>query len=142
MTEPIIEEMEAFLRDWAARNKVIYENEGECGFGRECVGITDGNAWIDLGPPTNETISGRHYSFPSVLDEAWPPEGVTDAYHKHNCLAVLGRGQTAVHQLYLWVNSLEANGVVVTHTARMPTHEIDLLLHGTSTPHLILRANA
>lgn len=43
---------------------------------------------------------------------AEPPDDVVDAYHKHDCLAVLGRGARAVYQLAQWVRSMEAAGRV------------------------------
>ncbi len=132
---------EAFLRDWASRNKVIYEDEGECGFGRECVGITAGENWIDLGPTTTkhfESASGYSddYEDQEIDEDAYAPEGVTDAYHKHDCLAILGRGPEAIHQLYLWVKNLADHGFSIGRTPRNPKNQIDLLFHGLEYVHL------
>jgi hypothetical protein len=125
---------ETFLRDWASRNKSIYENEGSCGFGRDCVGITSGQVWIDLGPTVTKQFEGAlasdTYEDQEIDGDAWPPEGVDDAYHKHDCLAVLGHGPAAVHQLYLWVKNLDSHGFVVKKATRSTKDIYDALLHG------------
>lgn len=132
----------AYLRQWAADNKVVFEEEGEVGFGRECVGMRDGSNYLDL----YEGASG-----PYGDDESWretaaltePPAEVTSAYHKHDCLAVLGRGPEAIHELFLWVKNLEANGIGVATLTRTPYPEskgIDLLLHGLTVPTLVRKA--
>jgi hypothetical protein len=61
-----------------------------------------------------------------------PPNGV-DAYHKHDCLAVLGRGDEAVDGLYRWVAKIRENDgrVVVRPRQPAPTDHISLMLHGT-----------
>lgn len=121
---------EAFLRDWAARQKVIYDDEGECGFGRECVGITTGDKWIDLGPSVHINNEYGGYDEMSVHPDAYPPQGVVDAYHKHDCLAVLGRGPYAIHQLFLWVSNLKDKGFVIARSKREPSSPLDALFHG------------
>ena len=77
---------------YAARHNVKLELEGEVGFGRECVGIVCDNG-----------------SYPDyeVEDLEWVPN---DAYHKHNCVAVLGRGEHAESQLYDWLKWFDDNG--------------------------------
>lgn len=69
------------------------ELEGECGFGRECVGIRVGSNWVD-------------YDY----DDLACPESAPDSYHKHPCIAVLGRDDEAVEQLYDWCKRFEAAG--------------------------------
>jgi len=71
-----------WMHKYAADHNVVLTLEGECGFGRECVGIL-----------LNE-------SYPDYPEEVWVPD---DAYHKHACVAVLGRGEDAENQLYLWL---------------------------------------
>ena len=95
----------AWMAMWCAKNKVALNLEGECGFGRECVGIlTDGSypdyEWYD--PKTHERVDKN--------GEVWIPP---DAYHKHSCVAVLGRGEDAESQLYDWLKWFDANGFVV-----------------------------
>ena len=74
--------------------------EGEIGFGRECVSIQRNETspdyeWYD---DDYDEISGN--------GEVWTPE---DAYHKHPCVAVLGRGKDAEEQLYQWLNWFNEN---------------------------------
>lgn len=89
---------------WCAKNKLQLELEGECGFGRECVGvISDGSypdyQWYD--PSTYERADKN--------GDVWTPE---DAYHKHECVAVLGRGEVAEAQLYDWLKWFDDNDFV------------------------------
>jgi hypothetical protein len=93
---------------FSLKHKVIFEEEGECGFGRECVGFSSGDNWIDHNPRDRTT----HEPIADLACEAtWAPPGV-NAYHKHACLAVLGRGEAAVIQLAEWVRSMESAGEV------------------------------
>lgn len=85
-----------WMTRWANRHGMTLSLEGHCGIGRECVGVVhDGNYpdyqdWSGDGP--------RNWS--ANLPEVWTPE---DAYHKHPCVAVLGRGEAAEDQLYQWL---------------------------------------
>lgn len=108
---------------WAHKNKCILELEGECGIGRECVGILAGN------------------SYPDYSDEVWVPE---DAYHKHDCVAVLGRGESAESQLYQWLKWFEDNGYTVEETLRDISNmdRIELILGGTTQSRMIKKAAA
>jgi hypothetical protein len=76
--------------------------DGECGFGRECVGILCNGNWVDYdyecGVPTPD-----------------------DAYHKHDCIAVLGRGEDAISQLYNWCRAFENAGFVKVALRENPT---------------------
>lgn len=95
-------------QDFANKHKVIFNDEGECGFGRECVGFESGERWIDFNPY-------KHPDYTPIeelqCDGVLPPDGVNN-YHKHDCLAVLGRGEEAVMQLARWVLSMESKGDV------------------------------
>lgn len=121
----------AYLREAAAKWGCTLELEGEVGFGRGCVGIQDS--------------TGGHYVDYLHLEEAgekppfwWQPE---DAYHKHPCLAVLGRGERAVAQLYHWVKNLAAAGYTVEAVPRTPLSGIDLFLHGVELTRLVAPNN-
>jgi hypothetical protein len=102
-----------WMINWAHRNKVRLELEGECGFGRECVGIL-----ADSG------------SYPDYDDCecTYIPE---DAYHKHPCVAVLGRGEKAESQLYEWLKWFEDNNFTVEagmNESFEALHPVDMLL--------------
>jgi len=93
----------AWMAVWAAQNHVRLELEGECGIGRECVGII-----------------ARNESYPNYdkYDKnIFVPE---DAYHKHPCVAVLGHGEEAERQLFEWLRWFDDNGytVEVSHVPR------------------------
>ena len=126
----------AYLQDWAARQKCVFEDEGEVGFGRECVGIVGGSCFVDLCPKVVDDVAGAPFRWTTTLPEAEPPEGVEDAYDKHPCLAVLGRGPGAIHQLYLWVKSIEANGLRVVREGRHPDNAVDAIFHGLTRYYL------
>ena len=101
-------EARQICQEFANKHKVIFEDEGKCGFGRECVGFKTEN-WINHNPmhaETYEPIAGTE------CGKAHPPEKTPDAYHKHDCLAVLGRGDDAIIQLAEWVVNMNASGDV------------------------------
>lgn len=104
-----LEECREVIQEFANRFKLIFEEEGECGFGRECVGLSDGVNYVDYNP-----IDMVKYDYiKEFFDERFYDIAPTDAYHKHNCLAVLGRGEEAIRQLADWVDKLNEIGVVV-----------------------------
>ena len=104
-----LEECRQNIQEFANRFKLIFEDEGECGFGRECVGLTNGNNWVDYNPTHSETYE----YIEGFYDERFYDIAPEDAYHKHNCLAVLGRGENAIRQLSEWVDKLNELGAVV-----------------------------
>lgn len=132
--------MEEFLKGWAAENRAVYEWEGQVGFGRECVGILVGNCYVDL-----QGYDEDWHPLPDAPD--WPlvcaPPETPDAYHKSDCLAVLGRGPEAVEQLYHWVRKLEANNIevkVIDRKLKPNPHPIELMLHGVTQPVLRVKS--
>lgn len=97
------------IQEFANTHKLIFEREGECGFGRECVGLLHGDNYVDYNPtdsvsyePIKEFEDDRLYAIAPPL-----------AYHKHNCLAVLGRGEKSIKQLSDWVDSLKELNVTI-----------------------------
>lgn len=94
---------------FALKHKVIFDEEGECGFGRECVGFRDGTKWIDHNPYTYDDSYTQIKEL--ACEDCYAPEGVR-SYHKHNCLAVLGRGDEAIIGLAKWVLKMESAGEV------------------------------
>lgn len=80
---------------WAAKNGVALVLKGECGFGRECVGIS---------------VDGHYPDYDEEDDSVWCP---SDFYHKHPCVAVLGRGEHSESQLYDWLKWFDDNGYTV-----------------------------
>jgi len=93
--------MITWMAKWAAEHDFKLELKGEVGFGRECVGITyDGSYpdyyWYDEDTYTRIDNNG----------EVWTP---VNAYHKHECVAVLGRDEESITQLYKWLQWFENN---------------------------------
>lgn len=113
-----------YLTEWATRWSATLQLEGSIGFGRDCVGILKGSSYIDY----------MHIYDLEPQPEFWSPE---DAYHKHDCLAVLGHGDDAINQLYEWVTWLDSHGWTVEVVDRQPDHALDAMFHGFSTPRLV-----
>lgn len=115
-----------FLTEWAARWGAHLQIAGTVGFGRECVGIAHDGSYIDYSGLTSQA-------------EFWTPE---DAYHKHDCLAVLGRGDDAITQLHDWVKWLDEHGYTVETVARNPSSGLEAIIHGLSVSRLVPPAPA
>lgn len=97
------------LNNFAKKHDIFLEVNGEVGFGRECVGFTSGTNYIDYNPydrktyePIEQLYSEKHYEI--------APD---NAYHKHDCLCVLGCGDEALKELAQWVEELEKNNVKI-----------------------------
>lgn len=134
-----------FLAGWAARYGAALQLEGECGIGRECVGITKDNNYPAYDAWDYDDIDDIHRADWVVLGAddrplGAPPDSVKHAYHKSPCLAVLGRGTLAVHELYLWVRLLDALNIeIVTVPAnyRPETALIETILKGHTEARLV-----
>ena len=101
-----------YLEAFATKHNLKLKTKGEVGFGRPCVGFTDANGrgYIDHSPLNMQTFN-----------EVWPqddrlysPPGV-EAYHKHQCLAVIVEDDNfdaGLDQLAEWMRHLESQGDV------------------------------
>jgi hypothetical protein len=108
-TTRTIEEHKANIQEFANRFKLIFEEEGECGFGRECVGLTNGNNYVDYNPCNSIDYDYIKDFYNEKLYDIVPEK----AYHKHSCLAVLGRGDDSIIQLSEWVDKLNELGAII-----------------------------
>ncbi len=108
---------------WCGRHALALQLEGECGFGRECVGVLSGDVYPDYEWYDSD------YERADPNGNVWTPP---DAYHKHPCVAVLGRGEDAEDQLYQWLMWFDENNFAVEVAAIEPPPE------GWSTIHLLL----
>lgn len=99
------------LQRFANEHKVILEDKGEVGFGRPCIGFLHGTRYVAFNPR-------KHPDYDHVWpkdERLCPPSRTADAYHKHDCLAILVHGDDydeALAQLNAWVEYLEAQGAV------------------------------
>ena len=91
-----------FIEAWAKKRGVDFLREGECGIGRECVGISYQDHYVDY--EWSDPVSWNRID---KNGEVWTPQ---NAYHKHPCLAVLGHGEEAESQLYDWLVWFDQNG--------------------------------
>lgn len=99
-----------WMSKWCAKNQIALDLEGNCGFGRECVGIIKDGKYPDY-----EWYCDQSYNRLDENGDVWTPD---DAYHKHECVAVLGRGEKAESQLYEWLRWFEDNGFVAESGAQ------------------------
>jgi len=120
------EERRTYLALWAAKHGVALELEGKCGIGRECVGFTKGSGYLDYS-----------HLWDDDTDEATGFFTPADAYHKHACMAVLGRGEDAERQLFEWAKWLDDNGWTVETVSRKPSSQVDAMLSGFTTSRLV-----
>jgi len=118
------EEKIKWMIDWCNKNNLRLELNGEVGFGRECVGVIAYNGCY----PDYEWYDEETWDRLDKNGDVWIPP---DAYHKHPCVAVLGRGEKAEAQLYEWLKWFDENNfkleVGVLHRNR-PFYPIELLI--------------
>lgn len=97
-----------WMTKWARDHDMTLTLTGQCGFGRECIGIEIEDHYPDYHWYEEDPKKGF-----AQLDQnghVWTPP---DAYHKHECVAVLGRGEKAEAQLYDWLKWFDDNGFVL-----------------------------
>ena len=104
-----IEEHKANIQEFANRFKLIFEDDGEVGFGRKCVGLTNGSNYVDYNPTQYPNYDYVEEFYDEKLYDIVPE----NAYHKHNCLAVLGNEESSIIQLSEWIDKLKELGAVV-----------------------------
>lgn len=135
MTE---QEAREICERFATKYKLVFDDAGECGFGRECVGIRHGDDWVSHNPIS---LSGDYDQIPDLISDAYAPPGV-NAYHKHDCLAVLGRGPEAIAQLATWIQALESRGTVEIVSYETGATGMQALLSGLTNKALVVRKEA
>lgn len=124
------EEKINWMIQWAHKNKCVLDLEGECGFGRECVGVTRNHKYPDY------EWYDKDYEREDGNGDVWCPE---DAYHKHECVAVLGRGERAEDQLYEWLKWFDDNGFVVEESIKdiKGMDPIQIMFSGTTNLRMV-----
>jgi hypothetical protein len=95
----------AWMEKWCKKHGAELQLEGECGFGRPCVGIIASEVYPDY-----EWRDSNYKRIDNNRD-VWIPG---NAYHKHPCVAVLGRGDDSIGQLFDWLKWFDDNGFVIT----------------------------
>ena len=133
-TSPVWKNLQRFAND----HKLILADKGECGFGRPCVGFNCGGYWLDYNP-----CNGDDYKPIEEMhdDRLHPPNSVPDAYHKHDCFAVLVYGDDydkALRQLNKWIQHIEKQGKVeVKEFPRKNENPIQIMLSGLTGKALV-----
>lgn len=113
MSELTAEQKRDWMAIWCAKNHAQLSLDGSCGFGRECVGILVGDNYPDYYWHDSKT-----YERADNNGRVWTPE---DAYHKCDCVAVLGRGDEAEDQLYRWLKWFDENDFTAEEVAAPPS---------------------
>jgi aminoglycoside phosphotransferase family enzyme len=116
------------LQRFANKHKIVFEDKGEVGFGRECVGFLHGDNYIDYNPTDHENYEPIWGNDIRLL----PPEETPNAYHKHDCLAVLVHGDydKAILELNAWINNLEKQGEVYIQEYETKADSLQALMVG------------
>ncbi len=133
-----IAEAKKICQDFANKHKLIFDDSGECGFGRDCVGLSTGKGWLDFNPHKHLPPPGFYEEISELKnDKLYPPDDVPDAYHKHDCLCVLvldsDHRDDAIIQLATWIRHIEAQGpihIVEYPTGYTPADGMAALIHG------------
>lgn len=125
-----------WFKEWTFANQLVFQPEGHVGFARDCVGILDEGHYLDVeyqyssdawdlwevipwdqrrDNPELQTMLNDIYAY---LREPrlHPRDRAPDAYHKYDCLAVIGRGDHAINQLYAWTRGMVDDGAFVERT--------------------------
>lgn len=107
------------LNDFAKKYNVDFIMDGECGFGRPCTGFSANNQYIAYNPihiHGTKLIYLTDRKGDSLKDDRHFELKPKDAYHKHDCMAVLvynGDYDEGYRQLAEWVDNLEKIGVEI-----------------------------
>lgn len=112
----------AWLRGYAAGAGLVLDLEGEVGFGRECVGLLLDGEYVDYDEYATgeESCAPRHEEAPH-------------AYHKHPCLAVLGRGTEAEKELHDWARRIVEAGAVLRRGVPKEIPDVASVFMGKTT---------
>ncbi len=99
------------LQKFANEHGIVLKLKSEVGFGRPCIGFTHGNGYIDYNP----IHMGTYDDLPGFEDRRISEAAPVDAYHKHQCLAVLVETdrERAIAQLAEWVDAMNEIGVEI-----------------------------
>lgn len=111
-----------YLKDFAESIGCVLIENGECGFCRPCVGISEPTVdhYVDINPFDYEKdcyeedySDGYIFGYSEDLE---PDQDLTpNAYHKHSCMAVLVYDEDydkAITELYDWVVGIQSKGEV------------------------------
>lgn len=108
-----------WLKKWCERQGLTLTLEGECGFGRACVGVLVNDTYPDY------YWYDENYESVDNNGEVWTP---IRAYHKHPCVAVLGQEEDSIHQLYEWCKWFEENGFTLEISDKENPSQVDYIV--------------
>lgn len=114
--------------NWAMENQCVI-TEGECGFGRPCVGILRSGSWVSWR--LHQMESPYH-----IIGTAWSGDVPTDAYHKADLVVVLEQDDSAWEQLAGWLQEIIDEGWTVGVEGNGATG-LQVLISGIESPLLV-----
>lgn len=106
-----VQEAIEICNQFAIKHKVIFIEKGTVGFGRPCVGFVRGNNYLEYNPCDESTHEPLWPENQALL----PPDTTPNAYHKHDCIAVLVEDDNydaGKIELAEWARHIEAQGEV------------------------------
>lgn len=125
-----LEELRKIANEWSCELVL----DGQVGFGRDCVGIKRGDKYIDFLKWSWEYEDKESQRVLQLINAEKPDL----AYHKHDCLCVLGKGAESQLQLYLWVKDLYDKGFTVIELPPVDlgsgSISLDELIYGRKLP--------
>lgn len=137
----------AYMQTWCAGQNVQLVTKGEVGFGRPCVGVNQNSTYLDFtwtGYNEDREVMRELYADQNI--QAFRQAAPEDAYHKHDCMAVLVHGDDygkALDQLYDWIKWCDEHGWGVVTSNRKTWNEpgtpganLELLMHGLTNAEL------
>lgn len=101
---------------------------GEVGFGRPCVGISIHEGYVDFNPIDGDTFERIEELY---HEELFPK--IEDAYHKHDCFAVLVHDddyEEGLRQLREWVEDIRQHGKPVVVEYEGSRHSLSAFMTG------------
>lgn len=131
----------ARIQAFANKHKLIFEDKGECGFGRSCVGLNTGGNWLNYNP---YKLNDNYDPIPEFNDDRLRAPGDVDAYHKHDCFAVLVHDEDyakAIRGLDEWITHILSQGEVEVAEFDTGAVGIQALLSGLTGKALRYKAN-
>lgn len=97
------------IQEFADAHNLVFQEDGEVGFARKCVGLTKNGHYVGYNPVVFPDYDYIKELFDKRFYDIMPP----DAYHKSDCLCVLGQSEESLKQLSEWIDRLKALDVTI-----------------------------
>ncbi len=135
-----IKEAREYLQKFANKHKIIFDDKTECGFGRPCVSLSDGDKHIDYNPYKTDGSYDWDMEF---YNADFSKFSAPNSYHKHDCFAVLVEKDNydkAIIELAEWVKKLDDKYNIELVDKPTGAHGIQAVISGLSAMTMKLSA--